>query len=143
MEIFLNSFSDIDKHTINVLKQAGYDSKRKLLVLDLKEDLPKLPLKNLGQLSMLRYALKTLQEENEINLVDFTSEDSQTKNGSVKRKLDSQEAKSMASQSYSQRGKRQRTNQNIKSMDSNEMSNPTPQMLEIMKNKKEKDKADK
>lgn len=141
IEIFLNYFSDIDKHTIDVLKQAGYDSKRKLLVLDLKEDLPKLPLKNLAQVSMLRYALKTLQRKNEINLIDFTSEDSQTKNGSLKRKMDSQAAKSMAIESYNQSGKRQKKNQDDKSLDPNGMSNPTPQMVEIMKKIEEEKNA--
>ena len=61
---YLREFKDIEDHTIEVLRQQGFDSKNKLLMMDLDRDLNDLPLKNLAQRCVLRFALNKLKEEN-------------------------------------------------------------------------------
>ena len=68
---YLREFKDIEDHTIEVLRQQGFDSKNKLLMMDLDRDLNDLPLKNLAQRCVLRFALNKLKEENAINEKDL------------------------------------------------------------------------
>ena len=71
MSNYLREFKDIEDHTIEVLRQQGFDSKNKLLMMDLDRDLNDLPLRNLSQRCVLRFALNKLKEENAINEKDL------------------------------------------------------------------------
>ena len=82
---YLSQFESIDKQTIEVLMENGYQTKEHLLAFDLQEDLPQLPVLNMAQKSLLRRALKQFHEseELEIKINDLKGDDSQSPNLSI------------------------------------------------------------
>ena len=65
-ERYLSHFATIDRQTIEVLIDNGYQSKDQLLAFDIKEDLPLLPELNMAQKSLLRKVLQHFHESHQL-----------------------------------------------------------------------------